>query len=69
MASPSLDALLASIPRENRHLLDQKLEDRKSRATIAKSISDWPVVAQFIPNIGDDIEGIKYNYHSLQEQK
>ena len=66
---PSLDALLDAIPEEDRHLLDHKLESRKSRATIAKSISNWRVVAQFIPNIENDIDGIVHDNHSLEEQK
>jgi hypothetical protein len=69
METPSLDALLDAIPEENRHLLDHKIESRKSRATIAKSISNWRVVAQFIPNIENDIDGIVHDNHSLAEQK
>ena len=66
---PSLEALLEAIPVENRYLLKRKLENRKSRATIAKSITNWRVVAQFIPNIENDIDGIEHDNHSLEEQK
>ena len=65
----TLDFLLAAVPEENRHRLDHKLEDRTSRATIAKSIKNWRVVAQYIPNIADDIDGIEHDYLSLDEQK
>ena len=66
---PSLEALLGAIPEENRYRLDHKLENRKSRATIAKSITNWRVVAPFIPNIENDIDGIEHDNHSLEEQK
>ena len=69
MATPSLEALLDAIPEEKRRLLDYKLESRKSRATIAKSITNWRVVAQYMSNIENDIDGIEHDNHSLEEQK
>ena len=70
MALPPLIDILATIPDQNRHRLDQKLKDRKSRTKIARSLgSNWRVVAQYIPNIQNDIDGIEYNNrHSLELQ-
>ena len=67
----SLESLLALIPEENRYLLDRKMDDRPKLATIAKSIRDWPTVAQYLPGIRpNDIEAIKNdNPHSLDQQK
>ena len=56
---PPLEVMLECIPASNRHLLDEKLEDRRSRAMIAKSIRNWKTLAQFLPNIKNDIEGIE----------
>ena len=67
---PPLEVVLECIPPANRHLLDEKLEDRKSRVRIAKSIQDWKDVAQYLPNIKNDIKAIEYNNpHNLNQQK
>lgn len=66
----TLDAFLATIPEENRYRLDQKLIDGASRARIAKSITKWRVVAQYMRNVGqNDVDAVEHDYHSLDEQK
>ena len=67
---PPFEVVLECIPAANRHLLDEKLEDSKSRARIARSIRNWKTLAQYIPNIKNDIEAIEYNNrHDLNLQK
>ena len=71
-ARPSLNYFLDSIPPENRKRLDEKLTDRRSRATIARSLGGkWQVIADFVPNVHKkDIESIAYNHQNdLQMQQ
>ena len=66
---PPLEVMLECIPASNRHLLNEKLEDRRSRVTIAKSIRNWKTLAQFLPNIKNDIDAIKLDNRSHELQK
>ena len=66
---PPLEVVLECIPAANRHLLDKKLEDRRSRVRIAKSVRNWKTLAQFLPGIINDIDGIEYDNRSLELQK
>ena len=64
---PSLKLMLASIPAANRHVLDEKIEDMGRRARIARSLSNWRVVAQFMPELdANDIEGIDCDNPKLE---
>ena len=66
---PPLDVVLECIPAANRRRLDEKLEKRKSRVIIAKSIRNWKTLAQFLPNIQNDIDGIEYDNRNLELQQ
>ena len=69
MDLPPLEEVLKHIPAANRHRLDEKLEDRRSRVKIAKSLRSWQTLAQFIPNIQNDIDGIEHDNKTLELQK
>lgn len=65
-----LESLLDTIPVEKRHLLDHKLEDGIHLAIIAGSISDWPTVLPYLPNLKpNDAEAIEYNHRLSYEQQ
>ena len=49
--------------------MDHQLENRASRAKIARSLTNWRVVAQHIPNIDNDIEGIDRDNASFDEKR
>ena len=67
----SLESLLDTIPVEKRHLLDHKLEDSIHLATIARTISDWPTVLLYLPNLKEnDVEAIQHDHKlSYQQQR
>lgn len=69
MDLPSLEEALKHIPAANRHRLDEKLEDRRSRVRIAKGLRGWKTLAQFLPGIHNDIDGIQYDNQTLELQK
>ena len=66
---PPLEVVLKCIPAANRWRLDEKLENRRSRVKIAKSIGNWKILARFLPNIKNDIDGIEYDNRNLELQK
>jgi hypothetical protein len=66
---PPLEVVLKCIPAANRCRLDEKLENRRSRVKIAKSIGNWKILARFLPNIKNDIDGIEYDNRNLELQK
>jgi hypothetical protein len=66
---PPLEVMLECIPASSRHRLEETLEDRRSRVTIAKSIRNWKTLAQFLPNIKSDIEGIELDNRSHELQQ
>ena len=47
MDLPSLERILESIPEGNRHRLDFKLESRAKRVKIARSLTNWQVIALY----------------------
>lgn len=64
-----LEELLARIPRQNRHQLENKLDDGPSLATIARSITKWKAAAPFFNMDGADVEAIEEDNHGLEVQK
>ena len=66
---PPLDVVLECIPAANRHRLDEKLEGRRSRVRIAKSLRNWKTVAHFLPNLKNDMDGIEYDNRNPELQQ
>ena len=69
MALPSLEHILERIPEKNRHRLDLKLDNRRERVNIARRLTNWKTIAQYIPNIQDDIDSIESDNSSLELRK
>ncbi|CAI8022605.1 hypothetical protein GBAR_LOCUS13258 [Geodia barretti] len=70
MDLPPLKEMLECIPPHNRQHLDKKLEDRKSRVMIARSLRNWKIVAQYLPNIENDTDTIENdNPNNLELQQ
>ena len=70
MDLPALKEMLECIPPHNRQHLDKKLEDRKSRVMIARSLRNWKIVAQYLPNIENDTDTIENdNPNNLELQQ
>lgn len=69
--SLTLETYLDLIPDEFRHRLDYKLEEGGSLVRIARSITDWQVVANFLPGVDDqDVAAVQHdNSQSLDLQK
>lgn len=68
MAERSLETYLDLIPEECRHRLDHKIDEDGSLAKIARSITNWQVVANFLHGIKDhDVAAIKHDYSSSLE--
>lgn len=68
-AARPLEVLLACIPQQNRHLLEKKLDDGPSMATIARSITQWKAAAPFFNMDGADVEAIEEDNRGLEVQK
>jgi hypothetical protein len=70
MDFPPLNDILDGIPA---HRLDEKSDSTsahtRTRVRIARSIGNWRTVAQFIPNIARDIDGIDNDNRGLEQKK
>lgn len=71
MDLPPLNVVFESIPAAYRGRLNETLQDSRSRAKIARSLgANWKTVAQFLPNIQNDIDGIEHdNRNNLELQQ
>ena len=63
-----LDSILASVPEQS--LLDQPLEKPPIRANIAKRITEWLTLADYLSQITEaDKHDIKSTYQDYTQQK
>ena len=64
--SPPVKYYLAEIPESYR---DRKIDNDRRLAAIANKIPDWQGLASHLPNVANDIEAIKHDNLSYDNQK
>ena len=57
---------LAKIPESYR---DRKIDNDHRLAKIAREVPNWQALASYLPNVTNEIEAIRHNNPSLDDQK